>query len=149
MFGNISIFIGMGTNSGNYSNSIILGTKESGFIHSLQSSGAIYSIALGCKRGSLPDRCQITGTRPVPYCDGQLYSKNGQYRPGGYNSPWISLQWDDYVRYGQRKSCEFYQLPIEKENNPHAKVQLHNYKLGLSVCTQRMCKKITKDVLIG
>ena len=47
----------------------------------------------------------------------------------------MSLEWDDYVRYGQRKSCEFYQLPIEKENTAHAKTQLHNYKVGLSVCT--------------
>ena len=65
--------------------------------------------------------------KQIQNCDKQLY----KVQNGLYNASPTGVQ---RLRYGQRKSCQFYQLPIEKQSDAYSKTQLHNYRVGLSVC---------------
>lgn len=48
----------------------------------------------------------------------------------------------DMVVYGQCKSCEFFQMPIEKESQASQKIKLHNYKVGLDVSKHNKSTKL-------
>jgi len=106
------------------------GTQESGYLQTMISSSAAYAIAQACDVGKNSENCNLENS--IPFCDSQ--TKQGHGGMGEY-------QIAEHINFGQRKSCQFYQLPIEKEPSAHSRTALHNFQLGLEIMDSKRKKE--------